>query len=61
MPSRARERAEQVAREERGRAKRLCELAGAWATLSDADRERLRAEILKAIYRPLAKPVDAQT
>jgi excisionase family DNA binding protein len=58
---RARERAEQVAREERGRAKRLRELAAAWATLSDADRERLRAEIPKAIYRPLAKLADAQT
>lgn len=42
-------------------AKRLRELAAAWATLSDADRKRLRAEIPKAIYRPLAKLVDAQT
>jgi hypothetical protein len=58
---RARERAEQVAREEQGRAKRLRELAAAWATLSDADRERLPAEIPKAIYRPLTKLVDAQT
>jgi hypothetical protein len=58
---RARESAEQVAREERGRAKRLRELAAAWATLSDADRERLNAEIPKAIYRPLAQLVDAQT
>lgn len=57
---RARERTEKVAREERGRAKRLRELAVAWATLSDADRERLRVEIPKEIYRPLAQLVDAQ-
>ena len=57
---RARERAEQVAREERGRAKRLRELAAAWATCLTLTGRRLRGEIPKAIYRPLAKLVDPQ-
>ncbi|ABL79349.1 hypothetical protein Noca_4763 (plasmid) [Nocardioides sp. JS614] len=57
---RARESAEHVAREERSRAKHLRELAAAWTTLSEADRERLRDEIPKAIYQPLAKLMDPQ-